>query len=193
MSVSVYRQAGLRPDPHRIRRFLGCRDETDAAFSSLIDEAAQAVSRGSYRVCWVRLPVSIHGDALHFGDALCVTSASLAAHLAGCTEAVLFCASLGSAVDRAILAHRLRPAQALVWDAVGSDAIEQLCDDFCDTLPKPRRSRFSPGYGDLDLGTQAPLLRLLDAERLLGVGLTDSLLMTPTKSVTAIVGLESRG
>ena len=35
------------------------------------------------------------------------------------------------------------------------------------------------------------ILALLDAGRLLGVQLTDSLLMTPAKSVTAFVGLAS--
>lgn len=190
MSVSVYRQTGLHPDPRQIRRFLGCRGEApDETLDRLIAEAAQDLSHGSYRVCWLRLPVGIDGAQLCFGDALCVQSNSLAQHLSGCSEAVLFCASLGSAVDRAILANRLRPSCALVWDAVGSGAIEQLCDDFCATLPQPQRSRFSPGYGDLPLDTQKPILELLDAGRLLGVRLTDSLLMTPTKSVTAIVGL----
>ena len=102
---------------------------------------------------------------------------------------MLFCGTLGPNVDRAIRKHRLHPSLALVWDAVGTAAIEQLCDDFCSHLPKPQRPRFSPGYGDLPLETQGPLLQLLEAERLLGVGLTDSLLMTPTKSVTAFVGL----
>ncbi|MBR3258643.1 MAG: vitamin B12 dependent methionine synthase, partial [Eggerthellaceae bacterium] len=46
-----------------------------------------------------------------------------------------------------------------------------------------------PGYGDLPLEVQPDLLGLLDASRRLGITLSDSLLMSPTKSVTAIVGL----
>ena len=49
--------------------------------------------------------------------------------------------------------------------------------------------RFSPGYGDLPLETQRDVFRLLDCERKIGVWLNESLLMTPSKSVTAIFGL----
>lgn len=190
MSAAVYLQQGLHLDRGQIRSYLGCRGmELSAELEALTAEAAAVVGQKSYRVCWRRLPLALDGSSLRFGDLLTVQSTALAKHLQGCADAVLFCATLGSSVDRAIMAQRLHPAQALVWDAVGTAAIEQLCDDFCATLPQPQRPRFSPGYGDLPLDTQKTLLSLLDAQRLLGVSLTDALLMTPTKSVTAIVGL----
>ena len=49
--------------------------------------------------------------------------------------------------------------------------------------------RYSPGYGDLPLSVQPALLDALDAGRRLGVTLTESLLMVPMKSVTAVVGI----
>jgi len=49
--------------------------------------------------------------------------------------------------------------------------------------------RFSPGYGDLPLAVQRDFLAALDATRQLGITLTPSNLMVPTKSVTAIVGV----
>ena len=51
------------------------------------------------------------------------------------------------------------------------------------------RPRFSPGYGDLKLEHQKDWFRLLDISRQIGIELTDSLLMVPTKSVTAIIGI----
>ena len=50
-------------------------------------------------------------------------------------------------------------------------------------------SRFSPGYGDLPLGYQRTLLAILDTPRKIGVSLTDTLLMVPSKSVSAVVGV----
>ena len=44
-------------------------------------------------------------------------------------------------------------------------------------------------YGDMPLSAQPVLLATLDAQRKLGITLSKSLLMTPTKSVTAVVGL----
>ena len=51
------------------------------------------------------------------------------------------------------------------------------------------RSRFSPGYGDFSLDYQKELLILLDAPKRIGLTVTDSMMLTPTKSVTAVMGL----
>ncbi|HQE70821.1 MAG TPA: hypothetical protein PK071_06860, partial [Atopobiaceae bacterium] len=48
---------------------------------------------------------------------------------------------------------------------------------------------FSPGYGDLPLAVQPVLLSSVDAQRRLGISLTDTLLMVPTKSITAVTGI----
>ena len=48
--------------------------------------------------------------------------------------------------------------------------------------------RYSPGYGDLPLEVQGPLLELLDAPRRAGLCATQTHLLTPRKSVTAILG-----
>ena len=48
---------------------------------------------------------------------------------------------------------------------------------------KPRRS---PGYGDLPLELSREIITCLDAPRKLGVSITDSNLLVPSKSVTAI-------
>ena len=114
--------------------------------------------------------------------------------LNGCDRAILFAATLGAGVDRLLMQAALRsPAHQYIADAVASALIEALCDraetDLCG--PHPHTHRFSPGYGDLPLTLQPALLNLLNAHRQIGVALTDSLLMTPTKSVTAILGLRN--
>ena len=52
-----------------------------------------------------------------------------------------------------------------------------------------RNARFSPGYGDWGLAAQRGLLAALDAQRQLGLTLTSTCLLVPTKSVTAALGL----
>ena len=51
------------------------------------------------------------------------------------------------------------------------------------------RPRFSPGYGDLPLAVQREFMTLLDCAHLIGINLNESLLMSPSKSVTAIIGI----
>ena len=52
------------------------------------------------------------------------------------------------------------------------------------------RPRRSPGYGDIPLEMSREILEKLDATKRLGVSLTDSLLLVPSKSVTAICEVE---
>ena len=93
---------------------------------------------------------------------------------------------------------RLSPARALWFQAIGAAGIEALCDAFCEELPQllaedgqPARirPRYSPGFGDFGLEYQPFIFSALDCQKNLGLTLTDSLLMSPTKSVTALVGI----
>ena len=54
------------------------------------------------------------------------------------------------------------------------------------------RPRFSPGYGDLPLDLQKDISRILNMPKEIGVSLTQTLLMTPSKSVTALIGLSEK-
>ena len=148
--------------------------------------------------CYVTVPVEIHGNMLDFG-LFKAESTHLARSLGGCEHAVLFAATLGIEADRQrIRAAANSPAKALVLDAMGSAAIEQFCDELSSEIsshyPSYRlRPRFSPGYGDLALDVQKQLLSILDAQRRIGVTMTDGGLMVPQKSVTAIMGFAKIG
>ena len=49
--------------------------------------------------------------------------------------------------------------------------------------------RFSPGYGDCPLSAQRAIVNALNATRLIGLTVTPTSLLMPTKSVTAVIGL----
>ena len=78
-----------------------------------------------------------------------------------------------------------------VYDAVGSALAESVCDEAEKMIKKNLkcRPRFSPGYGDFPLSVQRDVLSLVNAERLVGITLTDTNLMLPQKSITAILGI----
>jgi 5-methyltetrahydrofolate--homocysteine methyltransferase len=58
------------------------------------------------------------------------------------------------------------------------------------TLGESLRPRFSAGYGDLPLEYQKKIFDLLDPHTQIGLTLNDSYLMSPSKSVTALIGVE---
>lgn len=134
--------------------------------------------------------VSPDGETCIFGFGT-VRSRALAKYLDGAEGVYVFAATLGIGADRVIRAAGYRGVLAqYVTDAVASAMIESLCDFAAAELPLLTCSRFSPGYGDLPLEVQPMLLGFLGADRELGIRLSESLLMTPTKSVSAIIRIE---
>ena len=115
--------------------------------------------------------------------------------LAQCRQAAVLCCTLGAEFEVLLRARQARDmAQAAILDACGSALVEAGCDAAQEELARrcPQSyftDRFSPGYGDLPLEVQGPLLDLLDAPRRVGLCATDSHLLTPRKSVTAILGI----
>ncbi|MBO5670319.1 MAG: Vitamin B12 dependent methionine synthase activation subunit [Clostridia bacterium] len=174
-----------------ILRYAGCREATEEIRAVLADCIAESADALEYKVCYTELPLTVTGNVCDFG-VLSVTSEKLADHLRGCHRAVLFAATVGVTFDRLIARYgRVSPARAMLLQAFGAERIEALCDAFCGDLAKMAdlRPRFSPGYGDLPLTVQRDIFPVLDCARKIGLTLNDSCLMSPSKSVTAFVGL----
>ena len=51
------------------------------------------------------------------------------------------------------------------------------------------RPRFSPGYGDFDILHQEDVLRMLESAKKIGLTMTDGHMLSPSKSVTAVIGM----
>lgn len=177
-------------------RYLGCRGaEPDEATAALLDERIQAVEAASDpRWTALEVPLTPLPDGVELGD-WSIHSEKLRAHLEGCTAALLFGATLGVGVDRLIARSAAgQVARAAVDQAVAAALIEAVCDDACDQLAEHYpgrylRPRFSPGYGDFPLTDQPELVRRLDGPRKIGLTATDTCLLAPIKSVTAVIGL----
>jgi hypothetical protein len=120
------------------------------------------------------------------------------AFLSNCDSVVLLAATLGAEAESLIRRAAGRDmAEAVILDAVGSAAIEAVCDNFCADLaaelaPRYLTDRFSPGYGDFPLAQQAELFSVLDVTRRIGVTLSPVGVMLPQKSVTALIGVSDR-
>ncbi|MCD8150026.1 MAG: hypothetical protein LUE92_10825 [Clostridiales bacterium] len=117
--------------------------------------------------------------------------------LQNCDEAVLFAVTLGADIEQALMRHEVTDmADALILDACASVAVENVCDCFEEDvraqLSRENRyltSRFSPGYGDLPLGTQIQMCEMLNTSRRIGLTVTENFIMVPRKSVTAVMGI----
>lgn len=125
-----------------------------------------------------------------------IDSVSLSRNLKGCTKAVLFGATLGAGTDQLIRRASVSDmAKAVIMQACAAAFLEEYCDEEQLRIGREMedqglylRPRFSPGYGDFDIRYQEPLMRILDCAKSIGLTMTDSFMMTPTKSVTAVIG-----
>ena len=123
-------------------------------------------------------------------------SKALARYVGDATELFLFGATLGSRVDIALRRMALTSvAEAGAGQAVAAALIETYCDDCCAELQKQLpegkklKWRFSPGYGDWALEEQKILFPVLDCAHTIGLTLTESCMMAPVKSVTAVMAI----
>lgn len=120
---------------------------------------------------------------------------SIENHLKNCEKVIFMCATLSANVDALIRKKQITSmAEAMFVDSLASAAIEQVCDmaekniltDFEDYQ---HTWRFGLGYGDFPLEDQSDFLNVLDAGKRIGVCVNDSMMLTPTKSVTCVIGL----
>ena len=178
-------------DSAEAARYLGVRGAADPELTARIEAlSAVLMDTAKPRLVWSRLPITEENDYLIVGQ-------DLRKLLEGCAEIVLFAATLGSEAELLIRRAQVRDmAEALILDACAGSAIENVCDNFCADLaaqvaPDYLTDRYSPGYGDLPLEHQKVLFSALNVTRRIGVTLTESGLMLPQKSVTAILGISS--
>ncbi len=180
-------------DKIEILRYMGCAKPNSEALNLLDICLEKCRSDLSYTVCYDEFPVSVQGGGVTFPFAD-VPSASLAKHLDGYEKAVIFAGTVGIGLDRLILKYgRIAPSYALAFQVIGAERIEALCDAFCNDLKAEKSQispRFSPGYSDLPLEFQKEIFKVLDCNRKIGLSLNSALLMSPSKSVTAIIGVK---
>ena len=186
-------------DPREAARYLSYRGtEPEETVRSMIRDCIDEVNAAAVpRSVCERFPLSWSEESGFRAGMLRFTSRSLQRNLAGCREVFLFAATLGIAVDTLIRrAAMMDTAKGLVMQAVSAAAIEAYCDEENEKLRIQAeaeglflRPRFSPGYGDLSLDCQRNLLRVLQAQKTIGLTLTDSGMMVPVKSVTALIGI----
>lgn len=187
-------------DIKQIKRYMGMGGvDLDGELFDTVNECRPLLINSiNAKACYLETNVSINNDIVDL-DYFSVESHNLARILRGCEKAILLCATLGPHVDMLIRREGVKSkARAVVLNSCAITAIESYVSEI-NIILKDRyqnmnlRPRYSPGYGDLKLSVQKDLLNVLDTNRKIGVALSDSMLMTPEKTVSAIIGIAKDG
>lgn len=175
-----------------IRRYAGVSGESpeiDSAMEECIEEASDKLA---YKVCYTEFDITQKDGITDLGF-MKTESKDLAKNLDGCRKIVVFAATVGLELDRLIVKYgHVSPVKALMFQAIGAERIEALCDVFTEDILSDEdvKPRFSAGYGDFPLEAQKNIFAVLEPARRIGLSLNESLLMSPSKSVTAIIGIK---
>ena len=187
--VKTYQSPTL--NEKEILRYGGMKNSTPEIAKILNDCLAEIDGKLNYSVCYLKTPITVNDDIdfKHFK----VQSKDLIKNLSGYNNAIVFVATVGIEIDRLIKKYSvISPVKALLFQAIGAERIESLCNAFCEDLKGEYTKvapRFSCGYGDFSLDYQEEIFKVLNPKKHIGVSLLDSKLMLPTKSVTAVVGI----
>ncbi len=165
-----------------------CGNSTDSMICCCENEFMDCAN---FIACFEKVPVKITGNDVDLGFKT-LYSKSLAKNLSGCDYAYIMAATTGIEAHRLIERNGIiSPIKGVITDCIGSAAIEAFCDKINLSFEKNEflRPRFSPGYGDLSLEYQKDIVEFLQTKKNIGMSLTESLMMVPVKSVTAIIGI----
>ena len=183
-------------DKEEVLRYLGA-SRSDTALDGMIARAQEEIERASQpRQTYRLFPADVDDTGVSLRGAR-LESSTLAAHLKGCREAYLFAFTLGPGVDRVIKRYTVTEMPLVpvlqACAAVYTEALADQAQTRLEAEAKERglylRPRYSPGYGDFPLTAQRFLFDALEVTKRTGITLTESCLMLPTKSITAVIGL----
>lgn len=180
-------------------RYLGYkREQPDSQVRALLGECMEELSRVvTLRHMKREVSLTLSGEATVSTELFTTESRNLARNLKGCDRLLVFAATVGIGADQLIQRYeRFRISRAVTLQAMAAAMIEEYCDclnrEWKESYRKQGlylRPRFSPGYGDFPLECQKALTGGLETAKRIGLTLTDSLIMMPSKSVTAVIGI----
>ncbi len=189
--VKVLSYPHIEVNKNEVFRYLRAKEvglELEAEVNSVIEEI---LSEEKNLIAYKKFEILRDNGVIDLGFYK-TSSENLIKRLEGYSHVLLVLATVGIGIDRLILKYsHVSFFKQAICQAVGSERVESLLDKFCEDVSLSCKSspRFSPGYGEIPLTLQPKILEILQAEKLLGVTLNDSLIMTPSKSVTAIIGI----
>ena len=141
-------------------------------------------------------------DIVHLDDGVLIEGTNtvmygddIKKHLSKCKKCILMAVTIGADIERKIMAHQICSINdGLIMDACATAAVESACDELEVAIVNSINNnsitfRYSPGYGDFSIDFQPKLLNLLDAGKKIGLYVNQSNILTPRKSVTAVIGV----
>lgn len=172
-----------------IYHYLNCKN-SDNELDALIDECIEEVKQISLFKVKYKIFHLTHQPLKIKELDLLLESLDLEFYLKNCDECLVIVCTLGLEIDKRIKYYEhIDMAKAIVFDAVSNAYLEELCDEYQESLNLGIHTfRFAPGYGDIPLSLNEKLSKILDISKL-GMYMNHGGLFVPMKSMLGIIGI----
>ncbi len=173
--MPVYHAPLLQIDPKETRRYAGLMKAKDFDEQMILDACEDGLLLAEPRGIWTLYDYDCKSQTVAAEPPFHIEGEKIGAHLAGCDKVILLSATVGEAIEDEVTARFQRGeyASSVLLDAAATTAVEQIADGMEKAIA-PQMAR--AGYG-------------MRWAKEIGVGLSDSLMLVPRKSITAIIGL----
>ncbi len=195
--MPVYHAPLLQVDVKETRRYAGLQKAEDFGEERIARACEEARLLAFPRGIWQIYDYDCESQTVLAEEPFTILGKSVGKHLSGCDRIILLAATAGEEIEQHVtkLFEEGEYNASVLLDAAATAAVEQIAD----AMEKAMRAqmmregyvmrwRFSPGYGDWPLEQQPEMMRLTHAEEI-GITLSESFMLIPRKSITAVIGL----
>jgi len=196
----------LKINKKEVLRYLGHKgQEISQEIETIINDAINEIEEIKFRFIFNIYPVELVGTEASeqpeiqvCGTSLRLKGKDICKHLEKAEKVALMAVTLGNEIeDKIRKLNYTDMTKAVIYDACASAMVESCCDyveqnikELADNEEYFITSRYSPGYGDLGLETQKDFIEVLGAAKKIGLHVSETNILTPRKSVTAIIGFQ---
>ncbi len=177
--------------------YMKAEDELKQQIEMLYEKLEQSVrAKHTYKLVNVQIQ---ENEVLFLDTTLRIKSKDLAGLLKHANQCFILAVTLGIEADQMIhKAQKINMSDAVILDACASVLVEKVCDDIESTIMKTLNEnefltmRYSPGYGDVSIEVQSELIDILQTAKAIGLTVSKSYMLLPTKSITAFIGISTK-
>ncbi len=186
----------IKINKSEVLRYLGHTGQIiDTDLNQLIDKVITELETVNYKYVYKKFDIKKDKTIKILNTTLELEGKSINNILKYSDEVIIFAATLGQSIDKRInsLKHH-NVTEMMIVDACASEMIEAILNEMEKEIKRDVSGylapRFSPGYGDLSLENQKPIIKILDASKKIGLMANESYILLPKKSVTGIIGIQ---
>lgn len=192
-----YNTALMSIDPSETRRYAGLNKAPNFNKKTILEACREVLYISEPQGIWEIYDYDAKNGIVLADTPFKLDGKKVTKHLCRATKVAIIAVTIGETVENEIARH-FKDGEytlAVLMDAAATTAVEQVADGIEHAIDQKiamqglvRRWRFSPGYGDWPIECQPEMLRLAKADEI-NLSLTSSFMLTPRKSITAIIGL----